>query len=268
MLIFASLVFTIIFGFISVLCLNYSVFLWENKKVNDLTKQIKHTDNQILQKSNVSRNFSSIDLSNNIGKTESLKVVGEFYNKTLVNIKNQDYPYWFLKLVREFNLFRTNIFGYLKRFISYLIHLTTPVHQTTVEPKNVEKELKPDFTSSKNIFEDGEVEVLEVYPNSQEDEELPFSTQKNDSDLATISFIGTDSEKNEKDMNIFEKLESRILEKLKGVGLNHYDIWLELGNLYEKYDEKEKAMEIYALVLKHSSGKEKELARDRLIGLS
>lgn len=268
MLIFASLAFTVIFGFLSILCLNYSIFLWENKKVNDLTKQIKHTDNQILQKSNVNRNFSSIDLSNNIGKTQALKVVGEFYSKTLVKIKNQDYPYWFLKLVREFNLFKVNIFGYLKRFITYLIHLTTPVHQTTVEPKSVEDNLNYKTPIKNDNFEDTEVEVFEVYPESENKNDEEIYDKKNSSDLATISFISGDTEKNEKDMNIFEKLESRILEKLKGVGLNHYDIWLELGNLYEKYEEKDKAMEIYALVLKHSNGKEKELARDRLIGLS
>jgi hypothetical protein len=70
------------------------------------------------------------------------------------------------------------------------------------------------------------------------------------------------------DRSLFEKVENRILEKLKTSGLNNYDIWLELGELYVKYDEKEKATEVFALVLKHTTDEhQKEQARNFLIGL-
>lgn len=67
---------------------------------------------------------------------------------------------------------------------------------------------------------------------------------------------------------VYEKIEASILEKLQQTGLNHYDIWLELGKHYEKYNETEKAIEVYSMVMKHSEGKNKEIARNGLIALS
>jgi len=49
--------------------------------------------------------------------------------------------------------------------------------------------------------------------------------------------------------------------------LRDYNIWLQLGELYLKYDEPEKAKEIFALVLKQASGEAKEIARNHLLSL-
>ena len=67
---------------------------------------------------------------------------------------------------------------------------------------------------------------------------------------------------------VFEKAEIKLIEKLRDIGLNHWDLWLELGDLYGKYGEKEKQKEIYTLILSKADGEEKKLATYRLIGMN
>lgn len=70
------------------------------------------------------------------------------------------------------------------------------------------------------------------------------------------------------EQSVLARIEKRLLAKLKEEGLNRYDIWLELGDVYDKYGEHDKAREVYALVLKHGSELDKKRAVERLISLS
>ena len=84
---------------------------------------------------------------------------------------------------------------------------------------------------------------------------------------ATIGLIITPTQKDE-DLSLFEKAEKKLIQKLQDLGLNHWDLWLDLGDLYGKYDQKSKQKEIYTLILSKADGKEKELATYRLIGMN
>jgi len=283
MLIFASIFFLILFGFLGVIILNYAVLLWENKKVDSLTNQIKNNPitDDILQRSNVTRNFTSVDLGSSITKNKAVQTVSNVYDRAIVTIKNQEYPGWLNKFFEEINHFRHNALKSISRFFKYLISLTKPVNKIETEKisEDLEQkklseidELVDKVTATEPKFETqplhqestSTIRTLQIpIPQSQ-----PKTQEISQNSLATLDMATNREPKSDKDMSMFEKLEARILDKLKGSGLNHYDIWLELGNLYEKYTEKEKAIEIYALVMKHSAGREKELARDKLIGLT
>jgi len=88
------------------------------------------------------------------------------------------------------------------------------------------------------------------------------------SNTATIGLIGNSSAKSDDDLTLFERAEKKLIQKLQELGLNHWDLWLELGDLYGKYDQKAKQKEIYTLILSKADGKEKELATYRLIGMN
>ncbi len=282
MMVFLSLLLAIAFGFLAILTLNYTVYLWENKKVNDLTSKIRPRPDTFSQKSSFSENFSSLDLGSSLNKNKALQVATDIYNRTVVSITKQEYPGWINKIIEEFNLFRKNAFAYIARFFKYLLTLTKPVDETKIEPEVIRSENDTTTNPAKAEYVDPS-EALPVSNNKEYysdvpekevkdvDYQTPSQSVKKEEGFATIGFAASNStgkKKSDKDMSVFEKLEARILEKLKTSGLNHYDIWLELGSLYEKYDEKEKAVEIYALILKHSEGREKDIARDKLIGLS
>ena len=287
MLIFISLVFTVLFAFLAILALNYAIYKWENQKVSDLTSQIKPTGTSSLSTGgSFAKNFSSVDLGSSLQKSRAIQVAGNIYDRAIVNISNQEYPTWLTKVFEEINLFRRNAWKSISRLFKYLLALTKPVssnHTTSFDTQDLQKEKKIqdidqtiekvnkiNTTSEQLPGSEFESFIDEVVVVEEEIKDVDYRSpdEKDPDSLATISFAGSGSKKSGTDMSLFEKLENRILEKLKTSGFNHYDIWLELGNLYEKYDEKEKAGEIYALVLKHSEGKEKDMARDKLIGLS
>jgi hypothetical protein len=279
MLIFVSLVFVLVFSLLVVLTLNYAIYTWENKRVSNLASQIKPTQANLSAGGSFAKNFSSVDLGSSLNKNKALQVAGSIYDRAVVTITKQDYPSWINKIREEFELFRKNAWKSLSRFFNYLIHLTKPVVKTEIEIQPASKDKDPDNEELVNHEENSAASEIQVKSTDNDDDtedeeikdvdyEVAAPEKEKDDNLATISFAATTSHKSAADMTIFERLETRILEKLKTSGFDHYDIWLELGSLYEKYDEREKASEVYAFVMKQSEGKEKDLARDKLIGLS
>jgi hypothetical protein len=138
--------------------------------------------------------------------------------------------------------------------------------------QNAWKQSSPTSTSSS---QDSDTKPQAKEPDRPSPTQTTSSPSDTSSDEATINLASkTDNPDNQTSQSesktdaVFEKLENRILEKLKKQGLNNYEIWLELGELYEKYNQREKALEVYALVLKHSEDDSKKIARNRLIGLS
>jgi hypothetical protein len=276
MLIFVSLVFVLVFGLLVTLTLNYAIYTWENKRVSNLASQIKPTQTNLSAGGSFAKNFSSVDLGSSLHKNKALQAAGSIYDRAVVTITKQDYPSWVNKFMKEVELFRQNAWKSLSRLFNYLIHLTKPVvkHEVEIQPATREKGVEEaESTELANATIPADVEYKDE--NSAEnleikdvDYEATAPEKEKDDSLATISFAANASHKSAADMTIFERLETRILDKLKTSGFDHYDIWLELGSLYEKYDEREKASEVYAFVMKQSEGKEKDLARDKLIGLS
>jgi len=285
MIITWSLLSFLLFGFIAVLALNYAFYEWEEKKINELAKHIKPQDpNSILFKSTSSREFTTFDLSS-VAKTKPAKVVKNIYDRTLILLKENNYPDWFSSIVKEIDNLRKNFWQTISRFWNYILSLTKPTptaeeasetSSSDIEDKKNEKKLREvDETVDRVTVlaqrtDPNEIQLLssssEVKTVAPAKASASLPSLEEDFTVATIGLVSS-GEKSELDMSLFERLESRILGKLKNKGLGHYDIWLELGDLYFKFGEKDKAREVFALVLKHSDGEEKEFARDRLIGL-
>lgn len=261
-------------GLILAILINYSIYLWESKKVDDLTSTIRHEETSHVMRGTAKHSFSSF-----AGKPKTLTGSSndQIHENSLSINKKHDYPDWLNKLIEELEAFKKNAFKSIKRFFRYLVHITSPSESIKVTDvqKEQEKERKQseidevvEKVSEANATKEVEEEIFPEPPKVFATQSHATSDQdEEDGDDATLGLAGLSDEKEEKDMSLFEKLETRILTKLRESGLDHYDIWVELGDLYLKFDEKEKAREVFALVLKHSEGTPKELARNRLIGL-
>jgi hypothetical protein len=275
---------TLLFGLLLILTLNYSVYTWESKKIEDLSSKIRPNQTEdILLKSSASRGFTSKDLSGltTTGvKSKILLSAGNFYDRTMILIKDHEYPTWFTKMSKIFTDLRHDTWKTLKRFLAYLMSLTRPVEKNADPRTQAMEERKmseiEEVVERVNEVNRQEKEVDENILNTAEakiqgiDAFEPADPrtveEKGETQLATLNLLsGTKGDEDK--AGVLEKLENRLLGKLKEAGLGNYDLWLELGELYFKFNEKEKAKEIYALVLKHAEGKPKEMARDRLIGL-
>ncbi len=302
-------------AFLCIISLNYSVYLWENKRVSNLASKIKAKHGyDILEKSNVSRSFTSLDLNSSLQRSRMAQVASSMYDRTIVSLTNKEYPDWFTNVITELENFRKNAWLSTKRFVRYLISLTKPVQKENLQPftqEDLEKEKKQaDIVELVDRVSEGKLEIdpseenlvdVLAHPifnsdpadgksdytnnfssgtskatssssgtNSNANSHASSASSNSNSSgggLATLSMASAGSDKDEKDMSVFEKTESRLLDKLKDSGLHNYDVWLELGRFYIKYEEPDKAKEVFSLVAKHSSGKEKEEAVNQLIAI-
>jgi len=297
MIVIWSILSFLFFALFAILALNYGFYEWEEKRVNELAQKIKPQEerNSILFKSSSSREFTSFDLGS-VAKSKPAKVMQNVYDKTLILLQEQKYPDWLTKIAEELNNIRKNFWQTLHRFIKYLISLTKPANTIQEAKENDEKMMKDSSKNEKKLREldqtiekvaqlaaisDLKIPLLQSSNTNQNTSALPSSNSfsshalpakatvsvDTDQQVATIGIVPSGDKKSEIDMSLFERLEARILAKLKEKGLGRYSIWLELGDLYLKFGDTEKAREVFALVLKHSEGDEKEFARNRLIGL-
>ena len=273
LLIFFSLLFVVFFGFIGILCLNYAIFVWENKKVNDLTDKIKPSNDIYNSSRKSAKNFTSLDLNSSLNskKKRSIQAVNTMYERAVTTFQEQEIPSKFKQLLNTLKRITIRVIVGIKNLFLYLLSLVKPVSdvKTEVVPAEKEKEIDEVISKVSAINEDDKNKKEEVV---QDVEYQPSTTEeviKEEEDLATINFAATDSTKDKSQMTALERAESRILGKLKEDGLNDYKRWLELGNLYQKYEENKKATEIFALVLKHSDDPDiKKIATDKLVSLS
>jgi tetratricopeptide (TPR) repeat protein len=279
LLFFSFLIILISFFCIS-LIINFLVISWESEKVDALASQIKHNsynDNSILFKSDVSREFTSLDLIK-VSKA-GLNKASNIYDKTLVKIASQDYPNWFSSILTQLNHLKINTGQTLSSWFKYLISLTRPAKEETKtdrvtafrEQRKIEEiEDFVDKVVEENNHQSAALSVVEEENEILAIDNPDVPNPKLQNNTATLNLASSISKNDSsKENGIFEKLENRILQKLKEVGLGNYDLWLELGQLYLKYGEKDKAIEVFALVLKHTTNEsQKDLARNQLIGLS
>ncbi len=295
LMLIAGLISLVVFSFASLLLLNYSIYLWENQRIDDLANQAKVDNNDILARNSATYGFSTHDMSQ----------VAMNSRKDIVLAKNGNF---FSNFFSNFSHSQANFIDYLKHSWNYIISVTAPPKPQLSnhdDPKIIEQKQDVDKTISKFAQTNPELnnKISKTKPlswvkdyNSEEEvsnNQPEITEQTSQSDFssvnettqtfsntsntkgATINLVTSDDEdsKNQdqqtkKDKALYQKLEARILENLRSTGLNNYSVWMQLGKLYEKYEEREKAVEIYALVLKHSDGKEKELARNKLIALT
>ncbi len=279
-----SLVFLSTSFLVTVLSANYAVYMMENKKVNNLAKKASsisdaaaesmHTDRQKVfapQSFSIEQSVSKKRLSSN----------GVFQN-TLTKIGGADYKEGFKKFIETLRKVQKGGLGAVKTSYMWVINTLKPMDETTYEEKQEQKrkQVEAGETIEKVISikseKEVEIEQVKIDEEKQDNTDLlekletkqegGMIMEEKEQKPATIGIEKTAKLQN--GMTIFEKLETRVLSKLQDVGMEHYDIWLELGDLYVKFDHYDKAKEIYALVLKHADGRIKEMARNKLIGLS
>jgi hypothetical protein len=283
-LVLISLVFLALGVFVLLSSVNFAWVLWEKERVDNLTKQIKPTEEQDdLFKRKQSREYTQSFDIRSFGK-KGVTRAHQAYEKTMVAISDGKYPGWVGRVIDIFNQTRRDFFASVRSFIKYLLHLAKPdeysdpntILQENLKEKQVDQAIQQIKTTQSEISKTAVAEVAEDKEEKETDEKddpmfaddsSPIKVTLNETNPTAT--IGLTHQKGSSPSNTaFEKLEARILDKLKQSGLTHYNVWLELGELYLKFDEKEKASEVFALVLKNTKDdKEKEIARNRLIGL-
>lgn len=286
-----NLIFVSGFCFLLIVFLEYAIYLWENQKINNLTSGLT-TRSQSFE-SGVKRNFSLSDHnSDNINSNSNnmkINLSNKYFERSLVLVTSQDYKGWLQKAI-EITKKITNNFGYyFQKSLKYVIELCKsgnnfPDHETShtksttsAEKINQTAQKINQITENDSNSEINQRPISESIDNTPSQSFSPEPTELRQDQLnqtltvkptqtATLN-LAIDDDKPQKDTTTYDKIEKSILAKLQETGLNHYDIWLELGQFYQKYDEAEKAKEIFAMVMKHAQGRDKDIARDGLIAL-
>ncbi len=239
---------------------------FELRKVDDLTSKIKPADNGILSKEHKNRSSN-----NTIYKNPGFKVA----SRVLLDVKNRQYLDWVHKIIQEIENFRKNAWSSTKRLFRYLISLSKPpLEDVDFRPEPPKSNSKID--SLADHIEQKNSSVIETYP-SQTYNETPDSataSSKNSSSNPIQDHRQTQTEKDEEktkpdsELTQFEVQEKRILRKLKtSEKLDDWTAWFELGNLYEKYGDIDKATDINRFIMKNGNEKDKEKAANNLIGI-
>jgi hypothetical protein len=263
----------ILFFFLLLVSLNYILFNWESNKLvmlikSDEKKSIstdEYDSNKYFQ--NVTTNTQNLI---NITTSKSVKVFGKLYNQAVLQMpKNNSLKVTIHK--KKYSEYIQTVLGSTKKLILYIVSLTKPA--SIDSDKFIETD--EDDTDNRDLNNLNMISGDNIQGNINEDH-TRYTTKKNlnnyddEKEVATIGLISNsgDNTMDKTGLSAFDNLENRILSKLKESGMSNYDIWLELGDLYLKYNENKKAMEVYALVLKHSKNeKHKEMARNGLIGM-
>lgn len=265
----------VIFGFLGLflssililLVLNYSVYLWESDKINDLTSRIK-TDGEdhipdFLAKNNASRGFTTRDLNENISRNRSISAI-KHEDRKVIFVDGEEQSAFLNSVIVFFKKFQVNFWAQIRSIYRYLIHLAKPNENITDTSENEHEKVQ--ITEVIQKVKDADQDEIEEDENQINQNQVVVVNPKK---TATSDDTDDDEEaKEQKDLELFEKMENKLLAKLKEVGMKHFDLWLDLGKLYEKYDYNEKATEVYSMILKHADGKEKEFAKDRLIEMN
>ena len=294
--IFINLIFVSGFCFLLIVFLRYAIYLWENQTINKLTKNIPVS--QSVYNSSTLGDESLND--HNIEKqslTPSMKfsINNKYFERSLVIVQSHDYKDWFEKIAETTKKVASNLGYYTKKAFKYIVDLSKSGNnfpdqeeKHTKSPQSAEKineiaEKITQITQSDSVPQsakqtttntnfinsfDSIKDIDSVQNNLQlkNNFETNQISQQSNPQGATLNLAVDD--KPTKDTTTYDKIEKSILSKLQETGLNHYDIWLELGQFYQKYEEKEKAKEIFAMVMKHAQGRDKDIARNGLIALS
>lgn len=282
LIIILSIVFLALGIFVLLISVNYSWYIWEEERVESLSNRISSTKEDTLMRKNTIREYTqSFDIKS---ATKSGAITANKAIKTLVTLSKEEYPNLVSKIKDIFSRLRKDFFATIKEFIAYLLRLAKPdpspnplaETQKKADIEAIDEAINKVKESRSHILPEENIDLnlrLDTPQSADADRTIsPLQVKYNGEDInkqtATIGLSDSTNSQTKSDNGLFEKLESRILEKMKQSGLNNYNLWLELGDLYLKFGEKSKASECYALVLKNTEDdKEKEMALNKLIGL-
>lgn len=284
-LILLSLGSALLFFLLTVLITSYAIFLWESERINNLARSSDsgEVSSGILTKNNANRGFTSLGFKKFKFSDRKKKVSEDNADNSVILMGDEDGGE--NKYMEIIKTTKDKFLEVIKKVYEYLINLyksskteEEKLKERVAQQKQEEiDEVVERVARAGSEIKDTETVILEeeyyaendsgaMLTDEEEQKKESLEGQK-DVEAATLNIAGKKSSDPE-EMSVFEKLEARVLSKLKGDGLDNYDIWLELGDLYLKFGEKEKAREIFALVLKHADGNVKEMARNKLIGLN
>jgi hypothetical protein len=267
-LIIISLFFIILFGFLGALNLSYAIYKWEKNRVEEMTKNFvpQESNNLMAARAEYSSSIQTKDKTKFKKKMKVPKKIEDFYQSSMVVLSQQDYKGWLDKIVFNFKKITSNLGLYTKYSFNYVMNLIKKSDDSSIEEAKVEVDNSVDIQETihkvKSISKNNPRVNEYEYINITEDK-FDNSKQKN----ATID-MASDDDKTKRDKNIYNQLEDLILDKLKTNGMDCWPVWMELAAHYEKYKEFDKAVEIFAMVMKNSKGSEKNIAKDKLIALS
>lgn len=307
-LILISLLLIFTFGFVGLITLGYIISLWEKQKLDIFSKTNK-SNSDSSNNTNFGKlskhSFSTVETNFNPKNMKISPKINEYFERSLVVVKNQDYKGWLDKTTIIIKKVSSNLELHFKFGLTKFMSLITKdkTNNSGIEPnisttsndvyKTIDKINKISQQDNGSLQQDNfnnNSNYLNstLGNNSNDKDNFGQSNQPTDnsnyfvnaqgsidvdhktkSSFATLDLASEEAIKTQKSKDeVYEKIENSILDKLKIAGLSHYDIWLELGKHYEKYNEREKAIEIYSMVMKHSEGRNKDIARDGLIALS
>lgn len=252
-----SLLLTIILLIALTYLVSLAIHSYETQKLENLTNQIKHKNTAgILNKTSAKRSFSSFDLNESIFKSKSLakKIISQAAQVFSKKKEEEAAAFETQKVTHGATNYNTSI----NKIRTFLFSLFQPLEIKPTAKHT--QEIIDKSVQNKSEYQSDVEHIINHPPKASNDEDTTEIKR-----TATIDYA---AKKGNIQDSIFEKMELKILQKLKESGMNNYDIWLELGELYQKYNQNDKAQEVFALILKHASGTTQEKAKNFLIGLS
>jgi hypothetical protein len=230
---------------------SYALWYYENQKVLDLANHIKSSNqSSILSTGMGKRGFSSFDLNASINRSKSIaKGIVSATVQGVTDIAS--------------NVKKSNFFGTVGMATKKTAQGITTGLTSLVKPvKDSEDQMQSEVAPAPSV------EEIKQQSYEADVDKLIKDAPEETNNTATLNLAKGSGQVEAEDLTVFEKLELRILNRLKESGMTNYDIWIELGALYKKFGQNEKAKEVFALVLKHAGDTNKERARNELIGMS
>jgi hypothetical protein len=267
-LIIISLFFIILFGFLGALNLSYVIYNWEKNRVEEMTKNFmpQESNKVMAARAEYSSSIQTTDTTKFKKKMKVPKKIEEFYHSSMVVLSQQDYKGWLDKIIFNVKKVTSNLGLYSKYSFNYVMNLIKKSDDTSIEEAKVEVDNSADINETIEKVKS----ISKNNPRDRESEYINITEEKVDNSKPTNATINmaADDDKSKRDKNVYNQLEDLILEKLKTNGMDCWPVWMELAAHYEKYKEFDKAVEIFAMVMKNSKGPEKNIAKDKLIALS
>lgn len=217
------------------------------------------------------------------------RVADNIKDRTLFAIEDQEFEDWLDAVEKIFKMLRKDFFGTLKGFFVFLINLSKPLETEDFESRmarlNAQRQKMELDKMVSNLKDNQSTDVKRL--ETDQVQTLPSKVTKisatgtavissrkiivlkktNDEDFELTTDEVEETEENTIELTEFEKVEQRLLTKLRESGMDHYDLWLDLADLYVKNNAQDKARQVYTYVAKNSKDFIKQKAINGIIGL-
>ncbi len=217
-----------------------------------------------------------------------LKAFNNAYDRTIHAIEDQKFDDWLDAIEKIYKMLRKDFTGSIKKFFKFLLNISKPVEKDDFEVRmarlNAQRQ-QMEVDKMVNRIQDAPTnDTLRIDQPAQVNVPTVITkigsplTTLNSKPLKSIFVLKSINDQNELALTTqevdeeiepteFEKVEQRLLSKLKEGGVGNYDLWLDLAELYVKNNANQKASEIYSYVAKNAKDKNKEKAINGIIGL-